>query len=155
LVGEVLRRDLDDVLAVYEIGERGGVFAFRGQLAIAPAQALELLRERFQRVGYTPFIRPSRGGVLVQAWPTAVAKESSRVMLNVVLFVLTMFSTLLAGSMWFVGSPTFDALRSSSSWVWRLFSGVPFAGTLLLTLTFHEFGHYFTARYHGALVSLP
>jgi membrane-associated protease RseP (regulator of RpoE activity) len=153
VLGDVLRRNVDDLLAVADNGERNGVFLFRGQLAIAPARALEILRERFGRFGYTPYIRPARGGVLVQAWPTATVKEQSRITLNVVLFALTVLSTLLAGTQ-FVGSPTFDALRSSGWWRWLL-SGVPFAATLLLTLGVHEFGHYFTARYYGVSVSLP
>jgi membrane-associated protease RseP (regulator of RpoE activity) len=70
-----------------------------------------------------------------------------------VLFVLTVLSTLLAGTQFF-GSPTFDALRRAGVWGW-LVSGVPFAATLLLTLGVHEFGHYFTARYYGVSVSLP
>src|SRR5204863_2042478 len=97
--------------------------------------------------------RPERGGVLVQALPTAIVRERSRITLNVVLFALTALSTLLAGTQ-FVGSPTFDALRSSG-WPRWLLSGVPFAATLLLTLGVHEFGHYFTARYYGVSVSLP
>jgi membrane-associated protease RseP (regulator of RpoE activity) len=74
------------------------------------------------------------------------------VVVNVVLFALTVVSTLLAG-MQFVGSPTFDALRREDWW-WML-SGVPFAVTLLATLGVHEFGHYFTARHYGVSVSLP
>jgi membrane-associated protease RseP (regulator of RpoE activity) len=91
--------------------------------------------------------------VLVQATPILVVHARSRVAVNVVLFVLTVVSTLLAG-MQFVGSPTFDALRRDPSW-WSLLSGVPFAITLLMTLGLHEFGHYFTARYYGVSVSLP
>ena len=153
VLGDVLRRNVDDILAVNDNGERNGVFLFRGQLAITPARALEILRERFGRFGYTPYIRQARGGVLVQAWPTAIVKEHSRITLNVVLFALTILSTLLAGTR-FIGSPTFDALRAAGSW-WWLLSGVPFALTLMLTLGFHEFGHYFTARYYGVSVSLP
>ena len=153
VLGDTLRRNVDDILAVYDNAERNGVFLFRGQLAITPARALEILRERFGRFGYTPYIRPERGGVLVQALPTAIVRERSRITLNVVLFALTALSTLLAGTQ-FVGSPTFDALRSSG-WPRWLLSGVPFAATLLLTLGVHEFGHYFTARYYGVSVSLP
>jgi membrane-associated protease RseP (regulator of RpoE activity) len=153
LLGDVLRRNVDDILTVYDTEARGGVFLFRGQLATTPARALEILRDRFGPFGYTPFIRRDRGGVLVQAWPIAAAAERSRVTLNVVLFVLTVASTLVAGTQ-FVGSPTFDALRREPSW-WWLLSGVPFAATLLVTLGVHEFGHYFTARYYGVSVSLP
>jgi membrane-associated protease RseP (regulator of RpoE activity) len=153
LLGDILRRNVDDILAVYDNGEKNGVFLFRGQLITTPARALEILRDRFTRLGYTPYLRTDRGGVLVQAWPTAVVEQRSRILLNVILFVLTVASTLLAGTQ-FVGSPTFDALRRSPSW-WWLLSGVPFAVTLLVTLGVHEFGHYFTARYYGVSVSLP
>jgi membrane-associated protease RseP (regulator of RpoE activity) len=152
LLGDVMRRNVDDILAVYDHGERNGVFLFRGQLVTAPARALEILRDRFSRFGYTPSLRADRGGVLVQAWPTAAVRDRSRVVVNVVLFALTVVSTLLAG-MQFVGSPTFDALRREEWW-WML-SGVPFAVTLLATLGVHEFGHYFTARHYGVSVSLP
>src|SRR2546422_450438 len=73
---------------------------------------------------------------------------------NVVLFVLTCFTTLLAGTM-FSGSPTFDAYRASREPLPWMLSGVPFAATLLGILVVHEFGHYFTARARGAAVSLP
>ena len=152
-MGDVLRRNVDDILAVYDNGVKNGVFLFRGQLITTPARALEILRERFARFGYTPYLRAHHGGVLVQAWPAAVVKDQSRVMLNVLLFVLTAASTLLAGTQ-FVGSPTFDALRRDPSW-WWLLSGVPFAVTLLATLGVHEFGHYFAARHYGVSVSLP
>jgi membrane-associated protease RseP (regulator of RpoE activity) len=73
---------------------------------------------------------------------------------NIVLFVLTCFTTLLAGTM-FAGSPTFDAYRRSPAPFEWMLSGVPFAATLLGILVVHEFGHYFMARARGALVSLP
>src|SRR5262247_3080428 len=71
-----------------------------------------------------------------------------RVGLNVVLFLLTCVTTLMAGSGAFL---SFDPFAQPA----RLLSGVPFAFTLLAILGTHEFGHYFTARYHGAAVSLP
>jgi membrane-associated protease RseP (regulator of RpoE activity) len=153
VLGDLLRRNVEDILAVDGNAQRGGMFQFRGQLITTPARALEVLRERFERFGYTPYIRPERDRVIVQAWPTAVMQERSRITLNVVLFVLTVVSTLLAGTQ-FIGSPTFDALRPTGLWGWFI-SGVPFAATLLLTLGVHEFGHYFTARYYGVSVSLP
>src|SRR5438046_5350591 len=152
VLGDTLRRNVDDILAVYDNAERNGVFLFRGQLTITPARALEILRERFGRFGYTPYIRPERGSVLVQALPTAIVRERSRIALNVVLFALTALSTLLAGTQ-LVGSPTFDALRSSG-WPRWLLSGVPFAATLLLTLGVHELGRSFTAPHYGVTVSM-
>lgn len=152
-VHDVLRRSVEDVLAIDGEGERNGVFLFRGQLAVAPDRAREVLRRRFGAFGYTPYISGNGGGVIVQAVPTIAASARSRITLNVVLFALTVVSTLFAGTL-YSGSPTFDALRRAPSWWWVL-SGIPFAATLLGTLVFHEFGHYFTARHYGVSVSLP
>jgi membrane-associated protease RseP (regulator of RpoE activity) len=74
--------------------------------------------------------------------------------LALTLFVLTVLSTFLAGAFFFVGSETFDAYRALPFPGW-LVSGAPFAVTLLAILGVHELGHYFTARYYGAAVSLP
>src|SRR5438034_8053570 len=87
--------------------------------------------------------------------PAAPPRRRSRgPVWNIVLFVLTCFTTLLAGTR-FSGSPTFDAFRTSREPFQWLLSGLPFAATLLAILVVHEFGHYFTARARGAAVSLP
>ena len=150
---DVLRRSLEDVLAVRGRQIRGGMIVFRGDLLVEPARALDVLLDRFRPFGYTPFLRAEGDGVVVQAWPLADARAPQRVRTNVLLFALTCLSVLAAGAQ-FVGSPTFDALRTSPSLV-RLLAGAPFALTLMGILGVHEFGHYFTARYHRAAVSLP
>jgi membrane-associated protease RseP (regulator of RpoE activity) len=150
---EVLRRHVEDLLVVREVRLRGGIVAFQGELLVAPARAIDALVERLRPLGYTPFIRRERDGVLIQAWPLGETVVRPRVLVNVVLFALTCASTLLAGTM-FSGSPTFDAFRAAPLPAWLL-SGVPFAVTLLAILGVHEFGHYFTARHYGAQVSLP
>src|SRR3989442_14702330 len=48
----------------------------------------------------------------------------------------------------------FAALRSSPPAAGFL-AGAPFAFTLMAILSVHELGHYFTARYYRAAVSLP
>ncbi len=149
---ELLRKRVEDIVLVREHQIRGPLIVFRGALALAPARALDLLLERFRPFGYTPFIRADGDEVIVEAWPLAQTVEPSRIRLNVLLFAATCVSTLLAGA-FFSGSPTFDALRASSS-TWIL-AGIPFAVTLLAILGVHEFGHYFTARAYHASVSLP
>jgi membrane-associated protease RseP (regulator of RpoE activity) len=153
LTEDLLRRTAEDVFAVRARQVRGSGIVFRGQLRAEPREALDVLLTRFRPLGYTPFLRAEGGEIVLQAWPTGAATGRQRLGVNVVLFVLTCLSTLLAGSM-FSGSPTFDALRGAS-WLSWLVSGVPFAFTLLAILGVHEFGHYFTARHYGASVSLP
>src|SRR2546425_3422535 len=151
---DLLRRSVENVLAVRECQIHGAVIAYRGQLRLAPPRALEVLQARFRPLGFTPFLREDgRGEVVVQAVPLAETTEPQRVGVNVVLFVLTCLSTLVAGA-GYAGSPTFDAFRSSITGT-LFVSGVPFAASLLAILVVHEFGHYFTARHYRASVSLP
>src|SRR3989442_2477671 len=148
-----LRRNVEDVLIVRDRQIRGGVIVFRGVLTTEPRRALDVLIERFRPLGYTPFLRQEADAVAVQALPLAETAVSRRIGVNVLLFVVTCLSTLVAG-LSFAGSPTFDALRSSPSAA-RFLAGAPFAVTLMAILVVHEFGHYFTARYYRAAVSLP
>src|SRR5918996_612422 len=152
---ERLRLAAEDVLEVQERQIRGGVIVFRGRLRGDVPRALDLLLGRFEPFGYTPFLRAERDGVVVvQAWPLGDMTQPARPLLALTLFALTVASTFLAGASFFVGSETFDAYRALPFPGW-IVSGAPFAVTLLAILGVHEFGHYFTARYYGAAVSLP
>src|SRR6267142_1182463 len=151
---EQLRRNVEDVLVVRDRQVRGSVIVFRGVLTIEPRRALDLLIDRFRPFGYTPFLRQEGDAVAVQAWPLAETAVPRRIGVNLLLFVLTCLTTLFVSWLSIVGSPTFDALRSSPT-VLRFFAGSPFAVTLMTILVVHELGHYFTARYYRAAVSLP
>jgi membrane-associated protease RseP (regulator of RpoE activity) len=66
--------------------------------------------------------------------------------LHIVLFLLTLFSTAVAGVFWLFKDP-FD-LRN-------LYLGLPYAASILFILACHEFGHYFASRYHRVDATLP
>jgi Zn-dependent protease len=116
---------------------------FRGFLQQEPEQAFAELSRRFEPLDYTATLsRDEKNGgqdVLVAVRGVARPKPSNA-LINLLLFVVTVFTTLLAGSFYEGGG---------------LLSGVPFAFSLLLILGTHEFGHYFVARYHRAAVTLP
>jgi membrane-associated protease RseP (regulator of RpoE activity) len=69
-----------------------------------------------------------------------------RVALNILLFLLTFFTTTVAGVQW-VGKDAFELTNLSY--------GLPYSLAILFVLGVHEFGHYFAARYHGVEVTLP
>jgi membrane-associated protease RseP (regulator of RpoE activity) len=148
LCEEGLRELAEEVMVVKERQIRGGVILFRGDLRIEPGRALDRLLGRFAPFGYTPFLRADGDRVMLQAWPLVQVEERARPLLNLGLFVLTALSTLAAGALFSGG---FD-MTSPAAW---LSAGGPFALTLLSILGVHEFGHYFTARYYRASVSLP
>jgi membrane-associated protease RseP (regulator of RpoE activity) len=96
----------------------------------------------------------STNGHVLPAPPRPRHRAERGPIVNVLLFVATCLTTLLAGTSSH-GSPMFDAFRESPTPLVWLLSGVPFAATLLGILVVHEFGHYFMARARGAVVSLP
>jgi membrane-associated protease RseP (regulator of RpoE activity) len=66
---------------------------------------------------------------------------------NIILFVLSVISTLVAGAL----QQGVDLLSDP----WQIWRGIPFSFTLLLILGTHEFGHYAMSRKHHMDVTLP
>jgi hypothetical protein len=103
--------------------------------------------------------------------PTGRSKPT----VNIILFLLTVLTTLLIGSLQQNGNPLFlrdlatDTYVQSNYWrvLWQslgshnplqlgqLVLGVPFSFALLLILGSHELGHYLTARRYGVDATLP
>lgn len=67
------------------------------------------------------------------------------------LFVVTFITTTLAGAEWTHGK---SVLVPGYTWS-DFYSGLPYSICFLTILTIHEFGHYFTARYHKVRTTLP
>ena len=67
--------------------------------------------------------------------------------LHFLLFILTLFSTLIAGAM----QTGIDILKEPE----KIYKGLPFALTLMTILLGHEFSHYFAARRHNTKATLP
>jgi membrane-associated protease RseP (regulator of RpoE activity) len=97
-----------------------------------------------------------------------VPRPRQRYWLHILLFLATVFTTLVVGSRMEYnfqhGRPAFSledddlpffparwALEQPS----RLLLGLPFAGTLLLILMSHEMGHYLYCVYYGVNATLP
>jgi membrane-associated protease RseP (regulator of RpoE activity) len=97
-----------------------------------------------------------------------VPRPRQRYWLHILLFLVTVFTTLVVGSRMEYnfqhGRPAFSltdddlpffparwALEQPS----RLLLGLPFAGTLLLILMAHEMGHYLYCVYYGVNATLP
>ena len=78
-------------------------------------------------------------------------KEQKRVLFQVALFIITFLTTTVAGTQWVYGKSVFDP---TYSWT-DFYNGLTYSVPLLLILTVHEFGHYFTAIYHKVKSSLP
>jgi hypothetical protein len=149
---DLLRRNVEDIFRIERQEVRGATFGWGGELRVAPARALALLEPRFRSFGYTPFLGQQGDLVWIRAVPLAETHVKPRVRRNVILFLVTVLTTLMVGAIgpmnWV--NPIVFLLHPQ-----LLIQGVPFAFTLLAILGVHEFGHYLTARWYGASVSLP
>jgi membrane-associated protease RseP (regulator of RpoE activity) len=67
--------------------------------------------------------------------------------IHIVLFLSTLVTTTMAGTLLAGGDPFGDP-RS-------LTRGLPFSTTLMAILLFHEMGHYLVARWHGVMATPP
>jgi membrane-associated protease RseP (regulator of RpoE activity) len=146
-----LRDQLDDVLAVEEHRLTGHTLAFGGRLRVEPGRAIDLLRPRLTPYGYTPFLREEQGVHWIQAVPQVDLASRANPAVNVLLFLTTVLTTVLAGTLLLGGVPPGELLARPS----RLLVGVPFAASLLAILGVHELGHYTFGRRHGLPVTLP
>lgn len=96
--------------------------------------------------------------VIIDATETDDEEEPSffsKWALPIVLFLLTVFTTLWAGAYQAYHGPVrgpLNFLLSSPETLWR---GIPFAGALLFILTTHELGHYLLSKIHRVPASLP
>lgn len=121
-----------------------GYVRFRGEFLQDPADCFNELRRRFESYGFTPITRQEAGSVALIGIPAVFRPAPSNYLINLVLFVATVFSTLHLGA-------TYAATEGEFS----LWSGWPYCLSIMLILGAHEMGHYFAARYHQVPVTLP
>jgi len=143
-----LRRQLGDLMAVERVEVQEGAepaFVFYGHLYGDPDTAFDRLLERFTVLGYTPLLSREKGMDRVVAVRGVARSRPSRPWINVLLFLVTLLSVMLAGAVPQAGGNILSVLLS----------GFPFAAALLTILLAHEMAHYFVARRYGSPVSLP
>lgn len=85
-------------------------------------------------------------------YTTTAAKEKQKkiksYLIHIGLFIFTFITTTIAGVEWTTGQfPPYD--------FYLLVNGLPYSISILLIITFHEFGHYFAARLHRIKATLP
>ncbi|MEX1018015.1 MAG: site-2 protease family protein [Litorilinea sp.] len=137
---------------------RQGVVILRGLLEQPSHELFPTWRARFRELGHTPMLRHApeagEGAVAVHVMPGVPAEARPRAWINLVLFLLTLVSTLFVGSLYAESNAEIESLADLLL-PQNLILGWPFALTLLGILGAHEFGHYFAARFHKVAVTLP
>jgi membrane-associated protease RseP (regulator of RpoE activity) len=139
------------VLAVEQRQIWGHAVAFGGHLRLPPGAAVDVLRRRLGPLGYAPFIREERGLTWVQVIPQTDVSAPVRPLVHVLLFLATVLTTVLSGTVILGGVAPAELLTRPG----LIVEGVPFAASLLAILGIHEFGHYALGRRHGMAITLP
>ncbi len=129
----------------YTVGEpKPDHIRFRGRFTCKFPDCFDELRGRFEKHGFTPFIREEDGQTILIAAPVVFEPAPSNWIINLVLLLATIASLLFVGGLGYS-----DTLLGS------FVAGIPYAVSLMLILGAHELGHYFAARYHNVPVTLP
>ncbi len=99
---------------------------------------IQLVKD-LDEIGYLPFIDEYEGEYKIRIANKPKHGES-RIHINVILFLITVISTVFAGYLFGGG---------------KLIDGIAFAIALLAIVGSHETAHYFAARKHGVNATLP
>ena len=153
-----LRAVIHEVMSVDDITEGRNVdwaVRFRGTLKIDSIEAYNRVDKIFRAHNFTPLFRVEEGRHAILAMPGVIDTKPSNPWVNIVLFVLTVFSTFYTGALMSYQGPETDLVQVLLIGFKQIYTGWPFAVGILSILLAHEFGHYIAARLHGAPVTLP
>ena len=151
LVSRVFR--VDDVTV--SDSKKGSLLRYRGHLLNEDSvSAYDQLAASISSYGLTPLFRLEKGEQVIYIVETPPKQKPANPWVNIILFVLTVFSVMFAGAIPEGPIPN-DAWGQILALLRNIFSGWPFALSLLSILLAHEFGHYLMSRHHKTPATLP
>ncbi|WP_132059095.1 site-2 protease family protein [Halorussus amylolyticus] len=137
---------LRSVFRVYETRQEGEQLVYYGEPLVAQERLMKTVWPLFRENGYEVTLGVRTGEYVLVAEPAETGIDGIP-WTNVVLFVMTVVSTLYAGAAWYHVDVAANPLGLLEAW--------PFAAAVVGVLLTHELGHYVMTRYHGVEASLP
>lgn len=132
------------------------VTRYVGRLRMDSETAHRALTKELKKHRLTPLFLEENEQQIIQLMPALPKPRPSNPWINLVFFLLTVVSMLMAGALYsYVGPEPSSAVELVRALLNNLGSGLPFAASLLAILLAHEFGHYLAGRYHKTAVTLP
>lgn len=135
------------------------IATFTGRLLLDSEAAYEQADSALKPLGMLPVFRRHEHHDVVHVLSGRVTPQPRGVWVNVILFVITVFSVLVLGTEIAINevaySNPFRAQQILNNFFMELWRGLPYAISILLILGSHELGHYFAARRHKLAVTLP
>lgn len=143
---EVSLDKISTVFHVYEVKRMGEIIKFYGDPLADSATIYKTLWSDFAQGGYNLGLSREHGEFVLHATPFKDEKEN--VTINVVLAVVTIFTTMISGAVFFYNVDLFKNPL-------LIYKGLPFTIAIMFVLGSHELAHYLTARRRGMKASLP
>ncbi|MFC1681248.1 site-2 protease family protein [Pseudomonadota bacterium] len=145
-IRQILSR-MDDIFFPHRIGSSEDTWVIQGH-ARNGVQAAEIGKQlKKEPIEFELESIGDEISIRIRESNTIILKLPRIPLLHIVLFLATVLTTLLAGTLMAGGNP----LERFSD----ITMGISFSITLLLILGFHEFGHYYYARKHKVDATLP
>ncbi len=126
---------------------RGNHVIFRCQRPFNPEEGANKLIGKLKDIGYVPFISQKGEDIVITVRPLMKTRESGPGTKHLILFILTVLTTLAAGAI-LLGVN----LMENPLFIWR---GWPFALAIMTVLGMHELGHYIMSKKRDVVATLP
>jgi Zn-dependent protease len=135
--------------------QKGWVVRYRGLLlGDDSAAAYDLLADSVRAFGLTPLFRKEGERHLIFLAPSIPEPKKRLPTTNIIMFILTVLSVLFVSAE--PKGPIPSDLLGQLLLVFKsIFTGWPFALSLMSILLAHEFGHYLMSRHHKTAATLP
>lgn len=124
-----------------------GKVLYRSEEGLVSPAEIEYIKSELLGNGFYPHVERKNGEVLLFVLPQEQTKKTTKLWLNILLFVVTIFTTMTAGAM-LAGKDFFQDFS-------LIIYGWKYSFAVLAILTSHEMGHYIAARWHKIRVTLP
>jgi Zn-dependent protease len=135
------------------------IAAFEGKLLIASEVAYDQLDRLLAPHDQLALFRESEGKQVIYILSGRAAPAQRPWWPNALLLIITIFSVLMVGTEMAINEiANGDRLLAQpyiDNFVFELWRGLPYTIAILLILGSHELGHYFAARHHKIVVTLP
>jgi membrane-associated protease RseP (regulator of RpoE activity) len=124
-----------------------GRLLYRADEEFVQPGEIEQITTALKNRGLFPHVEKRNGEYLLFILPQDNAKKASKAWVNLLLFVATVITTMIAGAFW-DGRNFFEDFS-------QILYGWKYSLAVLAILTSHEMGHYIAARLHKIRVTLP
>lgn len=144
---ETVARIIRSEFAIKEGTFGGNHILFRCKKPINPDEGAKRIIDNLKEIGYIPFISQKGEEILITVRPQMKTKDSGPGVKHLILFILTVLTTLWAGTI-LLGIN----LMENPLLIWE---GWPFALAIMTVLGMHELGHYIMSKKRNVIATLP